>query len=154
MAFDPQERVSWTTKGLQIIMITQEEAEAAIERVSEEFKHLSYEELERRAILQESGQEEPTRQLRIAGETAYVGIVFAKLGRFRKRVSVEVSLSGEGDSSVCRFSYFERFESGHFYPSPRATQREAALGKVFPYASILVMIVLATYFLLKLLNAE
>ena len=134
-------------------MITEQEADAAIEKIAEEFKRLSYEELERRAILQESGQEEPNRQLRIAGQAAHVGIVFARLGRFRKRVSVEVTLSGEGDSSVCRFAYFDRFESGHFYPSEQAMKWEASLGKVFPYASILALIALAAYFLHKYLNA-
>jgi len=137
-------------------MITEQEADAAIERIAEEFKHLNYEELEKRAGLQESGHEEPDRQLRIAGETAYVGIMFAKLGRFRKRVSVEVTLSGEGDSSVCRFTYFERFESGRFYLPRQATKRETALLKALPYASIpllIAFIAFAAYVVYTFLNA-
>ena len=108
---------------------------------------MSYQELEKRARLQESGHEEPNRQLRIAGERLNVRIVFAKFGLYRKRVSVEVTFVVDGRKCPSGFIYFERFESGRFYPSPRAKKWEAALGKVLPYASVLVLIALGAYIL-------
>ena len=139
---------------LKIIMITQQEADAAIEKASEEFKHLSYEELKRRTMLQESGHEEPNRQLRIAGETVYANTRFAMFGIYRKRVSVEMVLLVDSEERWHRVPcvYFERFESGRLYvPDAKKWERAA---KPMLYASAIVLIASIAYFLHKFLNAE
>ena len=52
--------------------------------------------------------------------------MMGKLGRIHKRISVELSLSAEGDivPADTPFLYFERYKSGRFYPSPREQARD------------------------------
>lgn len=112
-----------------------EDAYACLEAAAADLKTLSYAELERLAELHGSADDWQTRPLQVDGETVHIYTTFAKLGRFRKRVSVEMALCAESEEkqSRCPFIYFERFETGRLYPSPGAKEWEAALVKALPY---------------------
>ena len=116
-------------------MIPREKADACLEAAAADLKSLSYKELERLADLHGSADEWQTRELQVDGETVYISTTFAKFGRFRKRVSVEMVLGGEGQQKQWGhpFIYFERFESGRLYPSSGANGWKAAGFKALVY---------------------
>ena len=96
-----------------------------------------------------------SREVQFGGETVDVNTMMGKLGRIHKRISVELSLSAEGDivPADTPFLYFERYKSGRFYPSPREEAREAALGKALPYAllsfAVLGLLIVIWYVFLR-----
>lgn len=116
-------------------MISQEKAIACLESESNKLKKLSYKELVKLAELQSRHDEEENIEIQVGDDTVYISTTFAKFGRLRKRVSVEMVLGVEGEEerSPYRFVYFERYKSGRFYPSPREEAREAAVFKMLPY---------------------
>jgi len=107
-----------------------------LEAAATDLKTLSYAELERLAELHESADHWQIKDIQVDGKTVRIYISFAKIGRLRKRVSVEMNLSAEDEKgqSHCPFIYFERYKSGRFYPSPQEESRQAALLKSLPYA--------------------
>lgn len=119
-------------------MLSREKANACLEAAAADLKSLSYQELERLAKLHGSADEWQSRELQVDGETVCISATFAKFGRFRKRVSVEMVLGVEGEEKRwrCPFIYFERFESGRLYPSPGAKGWEAAVFKALLYVLI------------------
>jgi hypothetical protein len=116
-------------------MISREKADACLEAAAADLKSLSYEELERLAELHGSANEWETRELQVDGQTVYISTTFAKFGRFRKRVSVEMVLGVEGQEKQCHypFIYFERFASGRLYPSSAAKGWQPSGSKVLLY---------------------
>ncbi len=119
-------------------MISREKADACLEAAAADLKCLSYQELERLAKLHGSADEWQSRELQVDGETVYISTTFAKFGRFRKRVSVEMVLGVEGEEKRwhCPFIYFERYESGRLYPSPEARGWEIAQLKGLSYVFV------------------
>ena len=128
-------------------MIPREKARACLEAAAADLKELSYEELERFAGSHCMLDNWQSRELEVDGEKVDVHTMMCKLGHIHKRISVELTLSAHGGilppDTPC--VYFERFESGRFYPSSREKAREAALFKALPYALLgLVVIALLT----------
>lgn len=123
-------------------MISREDARAYLESESNKLKGLSYEELERFARSHNLFDNWKSHALQISDEKIDVNTMICRLGRIRKRISVELTLSAEGGilpaDAPCL--YFERFKSGRFYPSPREKTREAALLRALPYAFVGVVI--------------
>ena len=119
-------------------MLSQEDADACIEAAAADLKSLSYEELERLARLHGSSDEWQSRELQTAGETVYVNTTFAKFGRFRKRVSVEMVLSAEGGCDWPRVPcvYFERFKSGQLFVARAPGELVRTLFHALPYAFV------------------
>ena len=117
-------------------MIAPETAYAYLEAAAVDLKSLSYQELERLAKRHGSADEWQTREVQVEGDIVYISTKLARLGRFRKRVSVEIVLGVESEEkpSRCPFIYFERFESGRFYPSPQEEARNSSIFKALPYA--------------------
>ena len=115
-------------------MLSQNDADRCIEAAAVELKSLSYEELERFAELEDRDDAVLDRQLDVFGETVYVNIAIGKLGRFRKRICVEMILSAEGGHQWARVPcvYFERFESGRLWVA-QARRSENALFSALPY---------------------
>ena len=134
-------------------MLSREKADACLEAAAADLKSLSYEELERLAKLHGSADEWESRKLQVDDETVYISTTFAKFGRFRKRVSVEMVLGVEGEDARSRhpFIYFERFESGRLYPSPRELEREISLFKRLPYlffGGVVIVVVAVVWYLI------
>jgi len=81
--------------------------------------------------------------------------MMGKLGWLHKRISVEITLdAAEGVSPPrLRCEYFERYQSGRFYPSPKEEARYEAIVKALPYAFVGVvgvgLVSLAGYILLR-----
>ena len=117
-------------------MIPLEDAEACLEAAAAELRELSYEELERFARSHGMLDDWQSREVQIDGEKVDVNTMIGKLGRIHKRISVELTLSAESGMlpADTPFLYFERYESGRLYPSPREAAMDAVLAKVFPYA--------------------
>ncbi len=128
-------------------MISREDAYACLEAAAADLKSLSYEQLENLTERYAPDGQAPDIVSQVESQTVYIGTLIQKFGRFRKRISVEMMLSveDEWDPSRYPFIYFERFESGRFYPSPREEAREAALYKALPYVFIsgVVIVLLA-----------
>lgn len=119
-------------------MLSLEAANAYLEMAASDLKELSYDELESFARSHCMFDNWQSRESLVEGEKVEVNTMICKLGRLHKRISVEMTLSvegeGEGDALSYPFIYFERFKSGRLYPSPREEAREAALFKALPYA--------------------
>ena len=139
-------------------MITQEQANACLEEVARELKGMSYEEL---CLLltqlpcSPSSRWRASRQLSVAGEKLYVNVLISRLDYFRRRVSVEMVLSSEGETQWPHVPcvYFERFKSGRL-SAREASRWEVMLFKALPYAFVaLVAIGLAIFVLYLLLRA-
>ena len=136
-------------------MISREKACACLESESAKLKELSYEELERFARSHSMFDSWQSRELQVDGEKVEVNTMMGKLGRIHKRISVELTLSAEGDilqaDTPCL--YFERFKSGRFYPSPKEKTREAALLKALAYlffgTSVIIAAGLVWYFFFR-----
>ena len=129
-------------------MVSRETVGACLDAAAAELKEMSYEELERFAESHGMFGDWKRRELEHDSVTVEVFMLAGKLGHIRKRISIEITLStvaGEApERTYCR--YFERYQSGRFYPSPREEARDAVLAKVFPYA----LVGLATIMLLGL----
>ena len=78
-------------------MLSQQDAYACLETAAAELKELSYEELERFAKSHCMLDNWQNRELLLDGEKVDVNTMICKLGRLYKRVSVEMTLSAEGD---------------------------------------------------------
>lgn len=118
-------------------MISRESAFVCLEKAAAELKSLSYEELAKLTERYSPDGNGPDIISQIDGETVHISTIIQEFGRFRKRVSVEMTLrvEGESDSSWCPFVYFERFASGRLYPPSRPRERRG-LSKVLAYACI------------------
>ena len=128
-------------------MISREKACACLEAAGAELNELSYAELEGFARSHGKLDDWHSREVLVDGHTVYVNTMIGKLGCVHKRISVELTLSAEGEilpaDTPCL--YFERYESGRFYPSAREEAWEAAVRKALPYVFIggVVMVLLA-----------
>ena len=116
-------------------MLSQQDAYARLETAAAELKELSYEKLEifaRSHCMLDNWQ---SRALLVDGETFDVNTMICKLGRLHKRISVEMTVSAEGDIqwSETPCVYFERYKSGRLYVA-QAKGWEIALFKAVPYA--------------------
>ncbi len=135
-------------------MLSQSEASRLIEESAQELQHLSYKELVRLATRGDRAHCTIHRKLEALGETVYVNTTIERLGRFRKRLCVEMVLSAEGGAKwpVTPCVYFERFESGRLYVA-RAKGWEIAIFKALPYVFVtgvaFVVVTLLWYLFLR-----
>lgn len=136
-------------------MLSQSDVNQCIATAAADLKRMSYEELERFAESNRMLNDWKSREVLVGGHTVYVNTMICKLGHIQKRISVELSLSAEGEIVPVDtpFLYFERYKSGRFYPSPREEAREAALAKALPYTLVGIVAIglmgLVWYFLLR-----
>jgi len=117
-------------------MISREKAEVCLEEATADLKAMSYEELETFAESHSMFDDWQSRELQIDGVVVEVYVLAGRLGRVRRRISMETNLGSVGEEVPERtyFDYFERYQSGRFYPSPREEARETALVKALPHA--------------------
>ena len=136
-------------------MLSLSEARECIETAAADLERLDYEELESFARSHDMFHQWQSREVQVGGEKVYVNTMMGKLGWIHKRISVELSLSAEGDivPADTPFLYFERYKSGRFYPSPREEAREASLAKALPYAlpsvAVLGLLIVIWYVFLR-----
>ncbi|MBI1824870.1 MAG: hypothetical protein HY287_03215 [Planctomycetes bacterium] len=104
-------------------MITEKDLRCALELASEEFKQLTYEQLEQLLADRNDNPNIGDRACEVAGTPVFIATTFAKFGRLRKRISVEMTAGWANvDLNHVPFVYFERFESGEL--------REPKVGKI------------------------
>ena len=98
-------------------MLTVEDATRHLERAARELEALSYDELAKLAEAQDDNPELLSRYEQCQGTEVYIDTAVVKLGRLRKRVSVEMILTADGWEAWARVPcvYFERYASGKLY---------------------------------------
>ena len=114
-------------------MLSQEATNACLEAAAAELKEMSYEELEGFARSHGMLHDWQSREVLVDGHIVYVNTMMGKVGRIHKRISVEMTLHADVGilPENTQFEYFERYQSGRFYPSPQEAAREAKLAKMY-----------------------
>lgn len=122
-------------------MLSQADANQCIEEAAAELKALSYDELMQLAARQDKSHDVKSREMQVAGETVYANTRIFTVGRLRKRVGVEMTLSTEGgrEWAWTPCVYFERFEKGHLYVA-RRNGWDVALFRTLPYLLIGILV--------------
>ena len=98
-------------------MLTEAEAQQHAESAARELRKLSYDELLARAQAPSEGAEALDRFDQHPHGEPFVSITISKMGRWRKRVSVEVVVTDEGWEKWGNVGcvYFERYASGKIW---------------------------------------
>ena len=104
-------------------MLTQSDADQCAEEVAAEFLGLSYDQLEGLWRQQRDFEYYLARGRRHHGERVHADIVLEKFGLFRKRVSVEITVTPVDlkPGTLVGCMYFERFRSGKISPAKYAS---------------------------------
>jgi len=110
-------------------MASEEETNRCVWEAAEEYLSQSYDELARLEQPLQAGVPDPPHVVDCSGQEAFADIQIGKLGLFRPRICVEVTLGAVAEDASVRtvIVYFERFRSGKLAgpwgPSPRQKMR-------------------------------
>ena len=133
-------------------MLTQDDAQKRAEELGAELMRLSYNDLVdlRHAQCENSDtlcrfEDHPKGEL-------YVDVGIGKLGRMRKRISVEITVTGDGwekwDQPGC--VYFERFASGKLYWFTTSAW-QALLFYIFIFIGVVIILLSIIWLIARLL---
>jgi len=114
------------------MMISSRNAQSSLEVAAAEFKAMTYQELERYAFQHQLFDTWQSRTLSLDGHNVVLNLMFGRVGRFRKRISVEMTLTDtQGNIPGYPCIYFERFESGGYSPSLHYLKWEPWIWRLF-----------------------